>query len=156
MELRIAGSGGPMAEQGDHEAGSRKALAATASTRPARVALEVPERLTDGVVMSVAGCASDVAAADAVEQRDGLRRREREVETKHSAPTSRLDAERAQELVLAHGAREPLVLGARAVPLAFGLAVACVVVLASRRDRVDVVARVSLAAADLADREHAA
>src|SRR3954452_19023809 len=107
-----------MPEERDHETISTEPLAATLPARPTGMALEVPERVADGGVVRVSAGRSDLRITDPVDQRDGLRRRERQIKAEHGALASWVDAQRAEELVLANRALQTLGRGALSVPLA--------------------------------------
>ena len=165
VELRIAGTGGAVLEGGGEEAVAADELGATVTApRPARLPLHVVEGTGQRLALSFADLAGDLGAAERPKQRDGLRRREGEIEAGDRAATTDVtQAERRpgrgvvagqhrRQLIGIDLALEAEFDGGVTEPVALGLALSGVVVLRAFGDLRRVVAL--LAGAELADRDH--
>src|SRR3978361_435552 len=132
-------------------------LAVRTATRPRGVAFEVAERLSNRLIMRCKDDGGDRAITDAVDDRDRLRRRERQVirqDGLRSAGARARLGEQVEELLVLDAARQPSAWCAASFPLALGFAVAGVVIVLAGGDVVDVVARVPLPAPDFPYGEH--
>src|ERR1700712_1971789 len=129
-------------------------MAAAAATRPGRVALDVAQRLLDGPVVGIADDRRQTPVTYTEQDRNGLRRGERQVIGQHLARVRGLRGEQRQELLIVDRPAEACSLYAATQPSARRLAAAGVVVLLALGDVVDVVARITGPAADLADGQH--
>ncbi|HMJ36760.1 MAG TPA: hypothetical protein VK501_22845 [Baekduia sp.] len=159
VQLRIAGTRGPMTERRDREAVAAEQIPAVrTAARPGGVAFEIAERFSDRLVMCVSDDGGDGSVTDAVDDRDRLRGGERQVIGQDGLRSGGGRAglgEEIEELLVLDAAGQASTLGAAAFPLPLGLAVAGVVVVLAGGDVVDVVARITRAAAHFADGEHA-
>jgi hypothetical protein len=137
-------------EAGDESITRDAVEAGPPAADPARLSLEMRERGAHRSVVAFADRTRDVVVPDGIEHRHGLRRRERQVETRHRIRPGRIaqlripgrcaPLEQRSKVVpvdLAIQAEQPCT---EADPLAVGLAGADVVVLAALRHAVDVVA----------------
>jgi hypothetical protein len=168
VEQRIAGARCSMAEPGGDEALTLDdGGAASPAPRATRLALHVLDRLADRRFVSGDDLSRHLGLGDAEEDRDALRCPERQVEAGDRAlvghrPTEQLTAgriaslEQPHDALLAHLARQAERRRAAAVPDAGRLTFAGVVVLATLRDLVDVVAPGARAGGELADVQHPA
>ena len=168
VEVGIAGPAGAVAERGHGQAVPADALGAgVAAPGHGRVLLEVGDGLGRGRLVGGDDLGLDRGAAEGVEQRDRLRRRDGDVEAGHgglaAARSHREQALAGGRVVAAEDELERLgvdlagqgqVLGQAAVPSTGRFAGAEVVVLDAVGDGLQVV--VVLARGELADAEHGA
>ena len=156
VQMRVARARAAVAKQ---RRGQRvtvqNADAVAAPSGPARLTLDVAERVEDRRVMRVADGARHLVVADAEQDRHGLGCGECQVVRK-DRPVAVASAriEHLQERVVRDTTRQPTHRGAAAGPPPRSLTGTRVVVLAAGRDRVEVVARIAIARADLSDGEH--
>ena len=166
VQLRVAGPGRAVTEcrDGDAIAVDPSRPAAAAAGQPC-LAVDEVECLQHRRVVRRPGRVGHLGVADTEQDRDGLRRREREVK-RGDRPVTDLAQTRAipgphaaqqlRELVSLDGPGEAELRGARAEPAPGCLAAAGVVVLEPVGDRVDVVAlRAAARPTELCDRQHA-
>ena len=132
--------------------------AVAAPAGPARLTLDVAERVENRRVMRASRTARDSwSSPTPIEDRNGLGGRERQVVGKdRPVAVTCARVEHLQERVVLDTTRQSACLGAPAGPPSRSLTGTGVVVLAAGRDRVEVVAGIAIARADLSDGEHQA
>jgi hypothetical protein len=137
-----------------HTIAAEHSVASLATARPDRIAPDVTQSVSDGLVMDVPDDRRHRSIAQPEQDGHRLRRGEGQVVREHLPLPFDLRREHGQEHVVFNRAVQPIPFGRGAKPYALRLAAAGVVVLLAAGDVVDVVARVAVPAADLADREH--
>ena len=163
VELRVAGPRGAVKELGGDEPVADEVLGAVdTAPRPARLPFHPPERRVDRAVVRLAHLPRDRRVGEGPQHRHRFRGREREVEARDPVfaglgePDTGTRVTAFEDTVQQLGfddAVEVEEFRSAAGPLAGFFAVAEVVVLDTRRDRVEVVAL--LAGAELRDVQHA-
>ena len=165
VQQRIAGPRGSMTKaRGEKPVAAHNFHAVLATSRPARLALEVGDCVGDRLLVAATEDISDVGRRDAGDDAHALGSLERQVEPGNAALGQRppeqcsgrrdRSLEQPTHLPRADVAREPERAGTSAEPPPGRFAFAAVVVLAPERDRFLVVPVRIRACSELADREH--